>query len=97
MREGRNFLEYANAGERRRDNFLLRQLVLCALMTLMVGAVVLFFVLFRGLRSVAGLAAVSYPVTPGLSYAEDLDCSREGACRHPLFRPAPRQDDWCRR
>jgi hypothetical protein len=44
--DSRNFLDYGKAERRPKDNFLLRQLVLCALMVLIVVAVVLFAMLF---------------------------------------------------
>jgi hypothetical protein len=47
--DSRKFLDYSNIGEPRRDHFLLRQLVLCAIITLMVAAVVVVFGWFHGL------------------------------------------------
>jgi hypothetical protein len=44
--DSRNFLDYGKTERRPKDSFLLRQLVLCALMVLIVIAVLLFAVLF---------------------------------------------------
>jgi hypothetical protein len=48
--EDGNFLDYANGRQRRRrDNFLLRQVVLCAIITLTVAVVVISLMFLRGL------------------------------------------------